>query len=97
MNWILMTMKSTGSSDQPQSVSTAAVHASKRQFDELSENTLGQMLREFRREATAELSESSPVKQREAFSETPETQRHSRWHVEAIRSRGIDTHSERLC
>ncbi len=92
------------------------------QFDEMSENELRQTLREFRREATGELSESSPVEQPEAFSETlqrhsedarevyeevepvrpfkrvdimgPETQRHSRWHVQAMRSRGIDTHSE---
>ena len=92
------------------------------QFDEMSENELRQTLRQFRREATAELSESSPVEQGEAFSETlqrhseearelyeeveparpfkrvdimgPETQRHSRWHVQAMRDRGIDTHSE---
>jgi hypothetical protein len=24
----------------------------------------------------------------------PETQRHSRWHVKAMRSRGVDTHTE---
>jgi len=92
------------------------------QFDEMSENELRQTLRQFRHEATAELSESSPVDQREAFSETlqqhsvearelyeeveparpfkrvdvmgPETQRHSRWHVQAMRTRGIETHSE---
>ena len=92
------------------------------QFEEMSENELRQTLRQFRHEATAELSESSPVDQRQAFSETlqqhsaearelyeeveparpfkrvdvmgPETQRHSRWHVQAMRTRGIETHSE---
>jgi len=92
------------------------------QFDEMSENELRQTLRQFRHEATAELSESSPVDQRQVFSETlqqhsaearelyeeveparpfkrvdvmgPETQRHSRWHVQAMRTRGIETHSE---
>ena len=91
------------------------------QFEAMSENELRQTLREFRREATAELSSTAPVDQPDAFSEAlhrhsaearelyleveptrpfkrvdvmgPETQRHSRWHVQAMRSRGIETHS----
>jgi len=46
------------------------------QFDEMSENELRQTLREFRHEATAELSTSAPVEQRETFGET--LQRHSK-------------------